>query len=123
VAHHDPEGVGATCAVVWFADRVVELGGEPLLVVPARKASLAVPEIACVSSSPVVKTLTKRRFTPSFAWTGGVLLVAWPDRALLARVLADARATAVCVLDDAGLDVAGAVSLTGRPGGDLLVAG
>jgi hypothetical protein len=91
----DPDS--STRVVLWFADQVEQLGGEPLVYLPTRRSARDDDVLSYVVGSSAIVTHTWRSLSAS-VWQGGVVLAAWPDPALLATIAHDPRTRALCVL-------------------------
>jgi hypothetical protein len=91
------EASSATLALVWFADQVLALGGEPLVYLPTKSSVRDDHVLAHVVRSDAVTTHSWRTLTED-SWEGGVVLAAWPDAPRLARIANDERTRALCVL-------------------------
>jgi hypothetical protein len=83
--------------LVWFAEQVVALGGEPLVFLPTKRSVRDDHVLAYVVGSDAITTHSWRTLTAN-TWEGGVVLAAWPDAPRLARIANDERTRALCVL-------------------------
>ena len=96
----------STRGLLWFADQVEHLGGQPLVYLPTRRSARQDHVLSYVVGSTAVVAHTWRSL-PASAWQGGVVLAAWPDPARLAKIAGDPRTRALCVLASEDYDVTG----------------
>jgi hypothetical protein len=98
----DPESPSRL--VVWFADQVERLGGEPLVYLPTRRSVRDEHVLSYIVRSTAITTHTWRSL-PTSTWRGGVVLAAWPDATRLASIARDSRTRALGVLVSETRDV------------------
>ncbi|MCZ2813159.1 hypothetical protein O2W15_17135 [Modestobacter sp. VKM Ac-2979] len=90
-------------AIRWFLQAAERVGGQPLLLVPRRNFDGF--DRPLVDLSKRIQTETWKTFTGCH-WPGGPVLAAWPDRDQVAKLDADRRTSALCVLIWSERDVA-----------------
>lgn len=102
-SHPADDSLSVARAIKWFLQAAERLDGQPLLFVPRRNIDGF--DKPLVDLSKRVQTETWKTFT-GCGWTGGPVLAAWPGRDQIAKLDADRRTTALCVLTWNEQDVA-----------------